>query len=200
MASECNLKSVIDETLRKQPQLFEVPDLMFVDDVPFAAHKFHIDGREVFLSMVVAWDNNFLKTMATLCNCTCIMEKYENLNHLSLYRMIGGEDRQFYTEKLRLMKSAILTYKFIDNIVVRCRNCIQNDQCDSLGYGLLWVEWRGQYERSLEFTLYFDRVLQYCFSNEKYQTLVYEIQRAKKKKKEHDAIVKSFLCAFDERI
>ena len=164
IASEVDVKNILNVNCKK------FSESIFIGLVPHYKLMFDMDGcdvpiRDVCLFVIVSWDVHFLVKLKTLCDFKCIISQYENANTVSLYRVVGTEEREYYEKMLRGVE-----YKFIDDIVVKCRNCGHCGQCDDLGNGLLWIDWDSELwkrRKSSEvikgFYIHFDHVFFYNF-------------------------------------
>jgi hypothetical protein len=162
-----DLRKAIDDSLRVKERRF-FAEIIFVDNVPDYKYKFTIDEHDVYFYLVVVWDDMFLRILRNLCTFSCIQHQDENENTIGLYRIVGIEDEQYYENMLISMMPDIVAFNFIENVVVRCRDCIQESHCDSLGTGMLWVEWNKTANENVHFKIHFERVLHYRFFDENF--------------------------------
>ena len=166
IACDVDIRKVIDTNFHrfKSDVIFV---LVFVDHVPHYKYTFTIDGHDTYLSIIVTWAEDFLTTLETLCTFKCLVMQDENVNTVALYRVVGIENREFYEKKLHSVPC--VAYKFLDDVVVQCRNCGQ-ENCNDMGTGLLCVEWdRTPKEPDRHFHLYLDRIIHYNFFDEDFR-------------------------------
>lgn len=134
---------------------------IYVSCVSYYKHEFYMEKRDVYLFVIITGDGRFIDKLQTLCDFKCILNEADTAKTVSLYRVVGIEERQHYEKMLKE-----LSFKFIDDIVVRCRNCGHCGQCDDLGNDLIWIEWHSNHKLSTivpQFNVHFDHVFCYRF-------------------------------------
>jgi hypothetical protein len=152
-----DLKRIVDDNFNSfEEEIFMGP----VTGKLTCKYMFTISGQIKNLWLVITWDDDFIDKLSVLCtgfSFTCHICNEESDKMVSLYRIVGLCDKQYYNSKLQAIPG--IEFAIIDDIHTSCWTC-EDDLCD-FGNSLIWIESTSQ--TPLPLGSHFDKVFDFKF-------------------------------------